>query len=107
MSLDVTLIAKREVGVYESNITHNLTDMADAARIYMPLWRPDEIGITHAKQLIKPLTKGLKLLKSDRKKFEKFNPKNGWGSYESLVEFVEKYLESCKENPDAKVSVSV
>ena len=31
---------------------------------------------------------------------------NGWGMYEHFVPFVEKYLEACKEYPDAVIEVS-
>ncbi len=34
--------------VYISNVTHNLNKMAGEAGIYEALWRPEEIGITHA-----------------------------------------------------------
>lgn len=92
--------------VYWSNITHNLNTMAGEAGIYKHLWRPDEIGITKAAELVEPLRAGLELLKSDPSRFKKFNPENGWGTYESLVSFVEKYLAACEENPAATVRVS-
>lgn len=103
MSLDVTLTAVRPTEVYWANITHNLGKMAEAAGIYYALWRPEEIGITHADQLTPLLEEGLSLLKSDPKKFEQFNSPNGWGMYEHFVPFVEKYLEACRENPDAEI----
>jgi len=106
MSLDVTLTAIRETTVYDSNITHNLGKMAEAAGIYKHLWRPEEIGITKATELIEPLTEGLAKLKADPVKFTAYNSPNGWGMYEHFVPFVEKYLEACKENPDATISVS-
>lgn len=92
--------------VYSANITHNLNRMATEAGIYAILWRPDELGITKAKQLINPLKKGLSLMKSKPDHFKKFNPENSWGNYEGLVRFVEDYLAACQENPEAKVSVS-
>ncbi len=92
--------------VYSANITHNLNQMADAAGIYQHLWRPDEIGVTTARELIEPLKKGLALLKSDPPRFEKYNATNGWGLYEHFVLFVEDYLEACKAHPDAIVRVS-
>ncbi len=92
--------------VYDANITHNLGQMAKEAGIYKHLWRPDEIWIDTAKQLIEPLTVGLALLKSDEQRFIQFNAKNGWGLYEHFVPFVEKYLTACIENPDARVRVS-
>jgi hypothetical protein len=92
--------------VYSANITHNLTSMADAAGIYQALWRPEEIGITKAEQLIEPLRKGLALLKDKPTLYRQFNPSNGWGNYEGLVSFVEGYLAACQEHPMADVSVS-
>lgn len=118
MSLDVylTLPAKEKCDkcghaedsrcVYDANITHNLNTMAGEAGIYKHLWRPEELGITKAQQLIEPLTKGLELLKSDPERFKKHNAPNGWGKYEHFVPFVENYLIACKENPNADVRVS-
>ena len=108
MSLDVTL--KQEVTqvreVYSRNITHNLVAMAREAGLYMQLWRPDEIRITKAHQLIDPLRNGLELLRSDPDRFQKFNAANGWGSYEYLVRFVADYLAACVRSPNADVEVS-
>lgn len=106
MSLDVTLTAVRTVEVYSDNITHNLNDMAEAAGLYNVLWRPDEMGITTASQLIEPLRKGLAELVNNPEKYKKFNPKNGWGDYEGMVEFVRKYLQACEENQDAEVEAN-
>jgi hypothetical protein len=92
--------------VYWANITHNLYKMAEAAGIYEHLWRPDEIKITKAKELIEPLRQGLHNLKSEPERYKKFNPENGWGSYDGLVKFVENYLNACYEYPDADVEVS-
>lgn len=92
--------------VYEANITHNLSIMADDAGLHRYLWRPDENEITHASQLIEPLEVGLALLKSDPKRFKKFNPPNGWGDYDGLVRFTEDYLNACKEYPRAEVYTS-
>lgn len=92
--------------VYDANITHNLGAMADKAGLYYALWRPDERGWTHAKQLISPLEAGLEALKANPAAFKKFNPDNGWGNYDGLVEFVEEYLEACREWPDAEIEVS-
>lgn len=91
--------------VYSANITHNLNTMADKAGIYKHLWRPDEIEISRAKDLIEPLTEGLNELKSNPEKYKQYNPENGWGTYEVLVEFVENYLNACHEYPDAGVEV--
>lgn len=92
--------------LYSDNITHNLGKMATEAGIYDSLWQPEEIGATKAKDIIGLLEKGLADLKARPEHFEKFNDSNGWGMYEHFVPFVEKYLEACKEYPDAIIGVS-
>lgn len=104
MSLDVWL----EVTAvpFESNITHNLNHMAKEAGLYGVLWRPEENEIKCARDLIAPLAKGLQVLRSDPERFKKMNPENGWGDYEGLVYFVQKYLNACVLFPDSKPMVS-
>lgn len=99
-------IRQRVEDLYEANITHNLGPMGREAGIYKHLWRPEEIGITKAKQLIEPLREGLALMKADPERFKKHNAPNGWGLYEHFVPFVEKYIEACEEYPEANVRVS-
>lgn len=106
MSLDVYLTAVRPTEVYWRNITHNLNKMAMEAGIYQHLWRPEELGITKAHELIAPLAKGLTDLKNRPEHYKKFNAANGWGTYENFMDFVEDYLNACRENPDAEVNVS-
>jgi hypothetical protein len=98
-------VAENPNEVFSSNITHNLNKMADAAGIYQPLWRPDEIGITKAHQLIGILAVGLTTLLGFPDKFKKFNPENGWGDYQGLVGFVTDYLNACQKWPNADVRV--
>lgn len=92
--------------VFRWNITHNLNKMAKDAGIYECCWRPDEVGIKKAKEMIPLLEKGLQELKSKPEYFKQFNPENGWGKYEGLVEFVENYLKACRDYPDADIKVS-
>jgi hypothetical protein len=106
MSLDVYLTRVQSTVVYDANITHNLGEMAKEAGIYACLWRPDEIDITKAAQLIEPLRDGLALLKSDPERFKRLDSPNGWGLYIHFVPFVEQYLKACEKYPDAEVSVS-
>jgi hypothetical protein len=112
MSLDVFLEIRRDPDdvfaeeVFYANITHNLNRMAMEAGIYKALWRPEEVGFTHARDLIEPLTHGLELLKSDPAKYKALDPDNGWGSYDGCVPWIEKYLKACRDYPDATVAVS-
>lgn len=92
--------------VYDANITHNLGAMANEAGIYQHLWRPEELGITKASELIEPLTKGILDMKARPDHYKQFNAANGWGLYEHFVPWLEKYLDACKEYPDAVVEVS-
>jgi hypothetical protein len=106
MSLDVYLEAVRPTEVYWANITHNLGKMAAEAGIYAYLWRPDELKITKASELIEPLEEGLAKMKADPAKYKQFNAPNGWGIYDHFVPWIERYLQACRDNPDASVRVS-
>lgn len=119
MSLDVYLTRKKLVSydegksfseeaeeVYWANITHNLGEMATEAGIYEALWRPEEIGKEKASEIVEMLENGLADLNARPNHFQKFNSSNGWGLYENFVPFVSKYLDACKEYPDAIISVS-
>lgn len=92
--------------IYSANITHNLGKMAEAAGIYMHLWRPEEIGVTKAADLVVPLRDGLTKLEAEPGKFKAYDSPNGWGLYEHFVPFVRNYLEACENSPEANVSVS-
>lgn len=114
MSLDVTLKSKKDLQtidsydniVFDYNITHNLGNMADKAGIYYYLWRPEEVSICRAGDLINPLIIGLKKLIDEKETMELLNPSNGWGDYNGLVEFVGIYLIACVKYPEAEIEIS-
>ena len=110
MSLDIDLIQTcptcGHAEGYWANITHNLNEMADEAGLYGCVWRPEENGITHAHQLIEPLTKGIADMKARPEHYTKFNAKNGWGMYKHFVPWLEELLTECKRIPNATISVS-
>ncbi len=62
MSLDIDIyydvVGRDDIKhcVHDQNITHNLTDMAEEAGIYGVVWRPEENGIEHARDLVGPLS---------------------------------------------------
>lgn len=91
---------------FSQNITHNLGAMAEEAGIYDIVWRPEENGISHARQLIEPLKKAIAEMHADPPRFEKHNAPNGWGLYIHFVPWLQKYLCACEEYPDATVEVS-
>lgn len=103
----VVVVLPDDGSMYSRNITHNLARMAGhAGKLYEAMWRPDEEGWTHARDLIEPLTDGLARLQADPEHFKQFNPENGWGDYDGLCEFVADYLGACMKWPDAEVEVS-
>ena len=106
MSLDVRLTRVQPTEVYSANITHNLGRMAKEAGIYQHLWRPEELGITKAGELIEPLRLGLSKLVRSPGKYRQFDSPNGWGIYDHFVPFVQKYVEACEQYPDADVGVN-
>lgn len=80
--------------------------MAEAAGVYHHLWRPEEIGVKYAVQLIDPLTNAVLDMKARPDHYEKFNASNGWGKYEHFVPWLDEYLQACIENPEAEIYVS-
>jgi hypothetical protein len=90
--------------VYTANITHNLSKMATVAGLYEVLWKPN---VSKAYELIVPLSTGLVELMTNPEKYKVYNPKNGWGDYDGLVEFMKDYLTACLKYPDATVSTCV
>lgn len=92
--------------VFDYNITHNLGKMATEAGLYQYLWRPDELNISIAKDLIEPLKDGLGKLLDNPDYYKTFNPENGWGNFEGLLKFVSSYLKACIDYPNAEISVS-
>ena len=114
MSLNVHLTIDVDTGgkelycveLYSANTTHNLGAMATEAGIYDALWRPDEIGIETAAQLIEPLRKGGQLMLDDPKRFEAYNDEKGWGMYYDFLPWIKQYLAACQLYPKARVSVS-
>jgi len=112
MSLDVYLMVTKPCSVYSANITHNVNTMAMVVELsndltlYDVMWRPDEHEMVYAKDIVDYLYAGWKDLVSNPEKYKKFNPSNGWGSYDGLVNFVKNYHDACMENLDAELRIS-
>ena len=114
MSLDVDLMVTQPTSVYSGNVTHNLGPMAREVKVgiggvlslYDILWRPEEHGLYFACEISELLDEGWNILLSDPEKYKRYNPENGWGSYEGLCDFVYRYRNACWDNPEAEVSVS-
>jgi len=108
---------------FSTNITHNLGRMASEAGFYDAIWRPYRLNPDYniekgdydaeyefeskleikAKDIISNIEEGLIELKNNTKHYKMFSSKNGWGTYEQFVPFVEEYLKALKEYPEAEV----
>lgn len=105
MSLDITLTEVKPCEVYSTNITHNCGKMAKMLGIYQHLWRPKELNITYARQLIFPLEAAIENLTFDKARYREYEEPNKWGTVEHFINFLEDLLEACKEHPNATISV--
>lgn len=96
---------------WSGNITHNLTEMAKNClsfdeydvcySLYDLLWRDTQEPFTedYLYVYIAHLACCLYTLKNDPEHFKQFNPLNGWGTYEQLVQFVEEFLKALVTMP--------
>ena len=83
-------------------ITYNLSEMATKAGSIL-----FDCGDTlSAKEALADATRTLSVLRKNQQRFEKMNPKNGWGSYCSLVKTLEKLRCLCEEHQDGKLIFS-
>jgi|TARA_Y100000296_G_C4988880_1_gene164360 hypothetical protein len=96
----------KRVAVFDANVTHNLTKMADEAGVYDCCWRPEERGYGKASQLIDPLRKGIADMKARPEHFKQFNASNGWGLYKHFLPWLERLLRACEDDPDADIWTS-
>ena len=106
MSLDVYLTQKIKTQVFSSNVTHNMSRMADACGVYDACWQPE---IVHkkpkARHIIKILQNGIDELERAPSYYKQCNPENEWGSYTIFLQWLKDYLQACKDNPNARISV--
>lgn len=87
---------------WHRNITHNLHKMANncyGRDLYLDdlLWRdemPDDI-IEYIVDLLACLFE----LEDNPNKYRQYNPSNGWGTYEQLVEFVRSFIHALIDMP--------
>lgn len=103
MSWDIKLKAKREIILFETNITYNLSDMyykcIDKER---GLKKLDGLSSKKALPIIK---KAIKDMENNKEEYEKLNPSNGWGSYDGLLNRLKQLKEYCETVPDGYIEV--
>lgn len=102
MSLDIELI-QDDSTVFEYNITHNLSVMAQKCGLYVPLWRPDSAQWSRAKDILMPMIQGLAKLQDNPEFYKTFEPSNKWGRYEDLEKCAIEYIAACQRYPNAVI----
>ena len=100
MSLDIGLTAVVETEVVSMNITHNLSNMWDAAGIWEVLYESE--GKT-AKEVLPVLKSGLQKMLEDPDKFRQFDSSNGWGVYEDAVPWLRDLIHEFEKYPDGVI----
>ena len=91
------------------NITHNLNEMAihvpvsDTLTLYNVLWRPDESDLNTTDDILEYVTIGLKYLIDHKKDLLQYNPDNGWGDYDGLLDFTKRVGSACLFHPHCKI----
>lgn len=84
------------------NMTYNVSPMYGKA---MGITISDLNG-KKAEKVIPILIKGIKEMEDNPKIYKKMNPPNGWGDYETAIEFLQDILIACQENSDYKIEVT-
>jgi len=111
MSLDLYLGMDIDVGTDEPyyvelwwrNITHNLTKMWSLAGVYDALYMSDG---KEAHEVIEVVRKGLVEMKGHPARYKELNPPNGWGYYESALQFLSAFETACSQYHKGVIRVS-
>ena len=103
MSWDVKLKAKREVILFETNITYNLADMYYKC-IDKTLGLKKLNGLS-SKEALPIVKRAIEDMIKNKEEYEKLNPSNGWGSYDGLLKRLKELKEYCETVPDGYIEV--
>jgi hypothetical protein len=114
MGLDISLYVMVEVGqkdperviFFRKSVTHNLVPMAKACGCYTYVWRPEEVGIHFAYQMLHMLRSAIKYASSNPKILSEHNPYNDWGNYDVFLMFLQDYLKGCERYPATRIHIS-
>ncbi len=111
MSLDISLEIFVDTGgkeihsfeLYSGNYTHNVTPMWHKAGVYGALYESHK---QQASEIITTLESGIVEMESKPEEYKALNSPNGWGNYETALEFLREFTAACKQHPKAIISVS-
>ena len=104
MSLNINITAKREVEIYERDVTYYLADMyykcIDKEKGFKKL------DGMNCKEALPIINNAIQDMLNNADEYRKLNPKNGWGSYEGLLKTLQEMRNCCESNPDGTINVS-
>lgn len=103
MSWDVKLKAKREIILFQTNITYNLADMYYKC-IDKELGLEKLNGLS-SKEALPIVKRAIEDMIENKEEYEKLNPSNGWGSYDGLLRDLRNLKKSCEQIPDGVIEV--
>lgn len=101
MSLDIGIKAKREIYIYDSNVTYNLAD------IYYKCIDGgfNSLNKMSCKNALPIITKAIENMLENEKEYRKLEPSNGWGTYDGLLQELRDLKICCEDNPDGIIEV--
>lgn len=108
MSYDVSIVGKdcpccgASGGVEVGNYTYNCSKM---------LWEAADTSLSalHGKpveEVAQVLSKGVAVMRADPARFQAMNPENGWGDYDSWLDYLDRIIDACQRYPGAVLEVS-
>ena len=103
MSLDFSVYAPIITDVASANYTHNVTRMWKEAGVYDALYMSDGKQV---KDIIDELNSGLSNMYANPEKYIAMNPTNGWGSYESALDWLKQLISNIESYPDGTICIS-
>lgn len=105
MNLDTGDTEPFRVELFSGNLTHNVTPMWQLAGCYEALY---ESHGKLAQDVLPCLTLALSHMRNSAhlSAYEALNPKNGWGSVRTAVEFLSEVTGACRRHPKATISIS-
>ena len=94
---------------WTGNITHNLGKMAlnvtpdgKPYTLYSLLWGGK---YKSCRDLIGKLHECILYMLMNKEELKKYNPENGWGTYDQLLEFTKEFQMACIDNQDCKIEI--
>jgi hypothetical protein len=112
LSLDIYLMAEVDTGgaephhalLYWANITHNVASMWQRAGCFEVLYKSAGKA---AADILPALERAEGEMRREPGAYRALDPSNGWGSYDSALEWLGKLIAACHRHPKAVVRVSV